>query len=191
MLSAEQQEVLVEAINQVAMGINQFFQLNEYFFEWIISDFCAKEHFLFVCWERGSTLSFSLSHFCFHAFTFTLSCSCFHFHTSLSYFHFYTSPFTLSLLHFRFHTFTFTLPLSCFHFHTFPFILSFSNEYLKVGERTWWNGATRQGDQWVWRFSDEPVSFDCLQIQIEIQIQSQIQIEIQSQIQIEIQLQFK
>ena len=41
------------------------------------------------------------------------------------------------------------------------------NEYLKVGERTWWNGATRQGDQWVWRFSDEPVSFACLQIQIQ------------------------
>ena len=42
------------------------------------------------------------------------------------------------------------------------------NEYLKVGERTWWNGATRQGDQWVWRFSDEPVGFTCLQIQIQI-----------------------
>ena len=42
-----------------------------------------------------------------------------------------------------------------------------SNGYLKVGERTWWNGATRQGDQWVWRFSDEPVSFACLQIQIQ------------------------
>jgi len=27
----------------------------------------------------------------------------------------------------------------------------------QVDQRTWWNGATRQGDQWVWRFSDEPV----------------------------------